>query len=382
MDSFIQIYNRENIMDCDFPSTEDGQYARRYLVPLVIDGVPKYISNIQTEMNILKVDNLILPLTINETEYDNSYTVSPYTHYITYAIEELYMLNDRKLESVLEFILRQLGTVLKCSKINKTVHVNNWLLSTNLYPKLTSEQIERITEYLTAYYPDHSVVFRSIHDYSNLGFLEAFKKTGYRSIPSRQVYFAPTMNEMTSKQRKQIRRDLKEIEKLGYEVVDIDTINREYDERILELYNLLYIEHYSKRNPQFTLDFIELGIKNKLFHFKALKKDDRIDGVIGYFCRNGFMTTPILGYDTSLPKETGLYRMLTALLNMESEKRGLILHRSSGAASFKRNRGATPRLEYSMVYSKHLPFNRKVGWLVLDVLINKIGKPLLEKYEL
>lgn len=44
------------------------------------------------------------------------------------------------------------------------------------------------------------------------------------------------------------------------------------------------------------------------------------------------MTTPLFGYKTDLPKEKGLYRILSSKLYNESENNSLILHMSSGAA--------------------------------------------------
>ena len=42
-------------------------------------------------------------------------------------------------------------------------------------------------------------------------------------------------------------------------------------------------------------------------------------------------------------------------LMLEAQKRGLILHASSGVAAFKRSRGAVPALEVNAVFDAHLP---------------------------
>ncbi len=59
-----------------------------------------------------------------------------------------------------------------------------------------------------------------------------------------------------------------------------------------------------------------------------------------------------------------------------------LLHSSSGAAEFKRNRGASASIEYSAVYHRHLPLYRRLCWLILSPLLKKIGVPLLQKYKL
>ncbi|WP_374016341.1 hypothetical protein ABU162_18735 [Paenibacillus thiaminolyticus] len=73
------------------------------------------------------------------------------------------------------------------------------------------------------------------------------------------------------------------------------------------------------------------------------------------FCRDGVMTTMLFGYDTALPQELGLYRMLSAALLELARENGDLLHESSGAAQFKRNRGARADIGYSAVFCDHLP---------------------------
>lgn len=74
--------------------------------------------------------------------------------------------------------------------------------------------------------------------------------------------------------------------------------------------------------------------------------------------------------------------MLSVLLTIEANKKGIILHQSSGAASFKRFRGFIDNIEYSAVYYQDLPILRKLIWLILEFLVNRIAVPLMKKYKL
>lgn len=74
------------------------------------------------------------------------------------------------------------------------------------------------------------------------------------------------------------------------------------------------------------------------------------------------MINPLIGYDRTYPQKEGLYRLLTMETMLEAEHRGLLLNMSSGAAHFKRLRGAEPHLEYNMVYDGHLPWWRRLPW--------------------
>jgi hypothetical protein len=70
------------------------------------------------------------------------------------------------------------------------------------------------------------------------------------------------------------------------------------------------------------------------------------------------------------------------LFSISYKKQSLILHQSSGAASFKRARGLIANLEYSAVFVQHLPFYRQLVWWFLGLLVNRIAVPLMKKYKL
>lgn len=69
---------------------KDGAYVRDSFLPFFQKGVTAFIENVNTQLFLLEVDDLILPVTLNNAEFENSYVCSPYTHYISYALEELW----------------------------------------------------------------------------------------------------------------------------------------------------------------------------------------------------------------------------------------------------------------------------------------------------
>ncbi|MGQ0419440.1 hypothetical protein ACT4US_07520, partial [Bacillus sp. HC-Mk] len=145
--------------------------------------------------------------------------------------------------------------------------------------------------------------------------------------------------------------------------------------------NQLYIRKYSINNPIFTPDYLWNALQHRLFEIKVIKKGDTIDGVIAYFIRNGVMTTPILGYDTTSDQQQGLYRILTFLITTDSIEKNLICHRSAGAGGFKRNRGAKQHIEYSYIYNAHLPYKQQKVWKILSWILNTCVEPLARKYQ-
>ncbi len=378
----IGLYDSATIDSLPWPESENGRYAKAFLEPFLKNDPGYYIDNVDTTMMVLTIDDLILPITINQAECKNSYVCSPYTHYISYALEELHLISNPVFRIPLKGMIRALGLFLKKGQINRNVIVNNWLFSTNLYANLEQGQIDRITKFLKTRYPSHAIIFRSINTCLGNKLYDAFQENRYALLLSRQVYFLDTFDEQVYKS-KPFKQDLKLLKESEYRVVDASEITEEEIPRIVELYNQLYLNKYSLLNPQFNANFIKLALKNGILTIKALKNaNHRIDGVLGYFQRNGVMTTPLFGYNTNTPQKAGLYRLISTVLALEAKKNGYYLNQSSGAAEFKALRKATPHLEYTGVYYNHLSWWRKGPWKLLKLVVNGLLIPLIKYYKL
>ncbi|WP_243767085.1 GNAT family N-acetyltransferase [Paenibacillus agricola] len=355
------------------------------MLPFIKGSPTTYIGNVATELYVLLIDGQVIPLTVNYKEYDNSYVCSPFTHYVTYAKQELVLLQNRSLEKALALLLNGVGVGLKLGSLNKAVHINNWLLSTNLCVELAPDQIEAILYYLRLRFPDHALAWRSLNRDTAKSQTDSLAALGCRLVPSRQIYMLPTTQQdgLPSKARWLVKRDYGLLEKNGYSVVSPDELARSDTPRLVKLYNALYLDKYSRCNPWFNESFMELALRERLLEIYALRHNEtgRIDAVLGYYSRDGVMTTPIFGYNTELPQSLGLYRMLSAVLIRLALHNGHLLHESSGAAQFKRNRGATSAIEYTAVYDRHLPAYRRWGWSLLETVLNRIGVPLMKKHK-
>lgn len=380
----VRLYDQHSFKDMDWPDTEDGRYARAYLEPMMQQGSRSFMSNVETTVLLARIDDLVIPLTVNDAEYDNAYVCSPYTHYVSYAKQELSMLQKPVLEKGLSALLSLIGWGMKQSQINKVVHVNNWLLSTNLYPAMSGEQAECLLAVVQERYPEHVIVFRSLCSGLHPDLTARLTEVGCRLIPSRQIYLyqANDPNFGNSKSRWLLKRDYELLAKHEYEFVSEVEMTDADIPRIVELYKRLYLEKYSYHNPQFTERFIAAAMASGTLRLYGLRKKGRLDAVMGYFCRNGIMTTPLFGYDTAVSQSVGLYRMLSACLIRQARENGHLLHESAGAAQFKRNRGAVADFEYSAVYERHLPWGRRWCWMLLDRLLNRIGVPLMRRMKL
>ncbi len=138
-----ELFTRENIHTLQFPQTEDGDYARRYLIPLMTDGLQKYIRNVyNTQLAAVKVGETIVPVTVTDFHPQNTYTVSPYSHYVSYGgLEEVKHLKNPLAEFLVRLALYPVARFFRSTELDQVVFVNNYLLSTNLYPSVNSDQL-------------------------------------------------------------------------------------------------------------------------------------------------------------------------------------------------------------------------------------------------
>ncbi len=373
----LELYDRTNYESLQWP-VEAG-YERDFLLPLLTANSEKYVSNVKTELSLLKCKECVLPVTVNNAEYDNTYVCSPFTRYVTYASEELRFLQSPYLEKMLSCFLKVYGRFLKLGNINRAACINNWLLSTNLYPYLDGISIKDVLDYFTTSFSKHAIMFPSLNRHTNGKLMEELQSEGCRLIPARKVFiFDKECKDFTNTRQTQV--DFALLEETPYQIIFHDEFTENDYERILELYYLLYINKYSHCNPKFSLDFIRMCHKKKLLNFQGLRGENGLlVGVIVSFQRNGVLATPLIGYDTALPVKHGLFRILTALSMKEALDKQLVFNMSAGVSEFKRWRGGTGYIEYIAVYYKHLPAFQRMVWGSLDLAMNRIGVPLLDR---
>jgi hypothetical protein len=376
----IGLFNQSNLSVCRWPENHEGSYAKSLLSPLIERGTEQYIKNVKTELFALTLGESVIPVTVNEKEYNNSYVCSPYNYYISYALEALDQLAAGWKRKVLERLLNGLGKILHTCDVNKVVIANNWLYSTNLYSStLGPDQLREIAEFLQHRFPDHAIIFRSVDPYTSSACHQTLSQLGFDYISNRQIYFIEPWKSSLFDSRL-FKSDLKLLHNSGYEIIDSSDLASSDVPRLLDLYNDLFIIKHSTINPQFTQSYVELMLNQRLMHFKALRKEGKIDGVIGFIERNGMMFAPFFGYDRTVSKETGLYRLLSTVLMLESNERKLLFHQSSGASTFKKIRKANAAIESLAVYHQHLSFKRRLPWTLLKQVCNTMGVHYMEQY--
>jgi hypothetical protein len=344
------------------------------------------IRNVETSILALEVGGALVPMTVDNPRPGNCYVVSPTCAYTDYARYELGVVPRRELRATLKCLIAICERWFRRNRLDRVVHVNNWMLSTNLYGAWNGDGLEDLTETLAERYPDRAIAFRSLNSFSNGGLIGCLTRAGYLLIPSRQIYVQDCRQDQgrSFTRHRDYKQDTRLVSTSSYRICrpDRDT-DQAFFERLEWLYNQLYLEKYTPLNPQFTARWMQNGHRDGWLDLIGLvSPEGRIDGVAGYVQRGDTMTTPVLGYDTALPQSIGLYRMLSWICTNEAIERRLALNCSAGAAAFKRSRGAVPHIEYCAVYIKHVEFQRKLAWRLLSGVLNRFAAPLLRRYEL
>jgi len=350
----------------------DAKSRAKYLAALLADGPHAYADNADVEMRALLVDGTLLPLVLNRGAAGSAETCSPYSHYVSYTVEEVSKRNPRVPGWLFSAGAAPAGQLLRLAGIEKVVSVNNWLLSTNPSVCLNSEQVAELTACLAGAYPDRAILWRSLNPSVNGALMECVRRNGYRLLRSRLVYVVDPGSEFF-RNHSNVRRDLTLLKSTKYTVVSDRQSLAPYADRMTELFRSLYLGKHSVFNTAFNSRFFALALGCGLFEFRGFLADGQLDAFAAFFTTDQIMTGSLLGYDLNRPRSLGLYRLAIASYLDEAASRGLRLNLSAGADSFKAFRGGIPVDEYDAIYDRHLPAARRSVWTALSAVTRAAG---------
>jgi hypothetical protein len=375
----VEILDR-TALEAFIPGNTESARAQKFLLPLMAKGANTFIKNASTGMYGLQIGDALLPVSVSESNTENCWVCSPYGQYVGYASDEIQDIDSAAIRLPLKALLAAMGPLFCKTEIDKVVMVNNWLVSTNLYPDVDPTLLSEATSMLRDRFPGHAIAFRSICREEQPRLTKHLSACGYTLLVNRRVHLTDATSSRPFKSR-MFKSDLKILKNTDYTLITGDEILDEEIPRLLELYELLYLKKHSTRNPQLTPDFVRLALRERIMEFQALRKNGRIDAVVGFYCCSGRVTSPFFGYDTALPAELGLYRMISTILSLYAKENGLVLNGSSGAGSYKRLRRAETHVEYLAVNTSHLPLLRRLPWAVLRGAVNTVGLKFMEAFD-
>ncbi len=377
----MQIYTRETIAEAAGPANPE----RALLTALVRNGPQPYIANVEATVLGLAAGGALMPLVRVDgpSRRPAAYVASPTTHYIDYARREIEieLAQHPLLRRLLPPLIAPLRLLMDWATVERAVYVNNWLLSTNLYPPLSPEAPAAILHGLLRAYPDHTIIYRSLGEELNAGLIAQLEGLGFQRVFSRQIYLIDPRDGAFRRKRSYLN-DRRLVRRSPYRWRTAAELSPNDAVRLCELYSDLYLHKYSFYNPQFTPRLIGQALREHWLAISALECDGILDGVLGTISCAGVITTPLFGYDRARDQRQGLYRLLSFALLEAAAEQDCLLHLSSGAAAYKRHRGGMPQLEYSLVYHRHLAPRRRLPWQLLAALSQRVIIPLVRHYGL
>jgi hypothetical protein len=242
-------------------------------------------------------------------------------------------------------------------------------------------QVRALTQRLTELYPGHAVLFKGIEPKTTPALSAAVAAAGYETICHRQVYFWDP-KDSEALRRPDVKRDQGLLQRTAYDVGWARAEVMADSRRLRQLYRALYEEKHSRFSLQYTEPFFSLAQRSRLLDFLVVERDNQIDGFSTLFRDRGHLVSSITGYEPTVPRKEGLYRIAMAGLMREAMDSGLLLNFSAGADRFKMLRGARPRLEYEAVYVRHLSPVRRLPWRILAHLAHRFFKEMSAPHEL
>ena len=340
------------------------------------------IANVQCQVDAVRAGGVVFPVTVNDDEPDNAWVCSPLTTYGHYAIEEVDRMGQPLLAAPLRAVARGAAAWLRRADIDRAVAVNNWLVSTNAYPELRDIDVKAVIAQARERWPTHALWFRSLNTAHHADWLSALSDLGFVLLPSRQVYLFDDIDRL-SRERTDLKRDLALLARQD----SSGHLSRHFDEadleRIADLYTQLYIGKYSSLNPRYGAALIAAWHKRNLLELHGIRDEHgMLQGAVGMLRFGNLLTSPIVGYNTSLPARQGLYRMLAALVLRQASRDHCLVNLSAGVAHFKRQRGGQPAIEYSAVMVNHMPARTQRAIRALSAITRHIGVPIMRHYRL
>lgn len=359
---------------------EDASTERAYIEAIAIAGVPAMVANVSTDWWALRSRDRVFPVTVDHGEIGGSYVCLPHSAYALYAREELDLVHLGALaRGLARPAISVIGALLRAANINRIVHVDNWLLSTNLHGSWDGADLPAIRVLLATRFPNHYLAIRSIDRWSCPALLEAARADGWTLVPSRQIWVTDDPGDEW-RARNAFGNDRRLLRRSGYVVEPLKQMTAVDAATIADLYRQLYIAKYSSLNPVFTPAFVSMTHRSEIFHYRVVRgPDGAIRAVAGSYVRDGILTPPIVGYDTSLPQREGLYRIASLIFADEARRRGVRLNGSAGAAGFKRLRGARGMIEYTAIYARHLSPARRFAVSALATLLERVAVPIMRR---
>ena len=268
--------------------------------------------------------------------------------------------------------------LLRATKADRVVYVNHLLFSTSLHGRWSGDDLDEAVAALRVAFPHRAIVWRSLNLGDHAPLLARMETAGGRRVLSRVIWRLVEPSRQWSP-RTDVKADLRLASAHALVVEPAPAPSSEELDRALALYADIYIAKYSRTNPGYSRAFLDAAVASGVLRLAWVRAaSGQIVAFAGDHVCEHELASPLLGHDRTRPTSEGLYRIAMALSVRRALAEGLAVNYSAGAGAFKRNRGATPALEYQVVFDSHLPPWRRAGYALLAKALDAMT-PTLER---
>ncbi|UTW62427.1 GNAT family N-acetyltransferase [bacterium SCSIO 12741] len=338
----------------------------------------QWIDNLHGSIHYLFINGNTVPYYLpNHRQRHEAYVGSIVNQYIVYGLEEYEEKNGKK--PWIGWLKKGVAGLFRTLQLDKTIHIDMNLLSTSFASCNSALDYWEASAHLMERYPRHALVIRGM---TRPELIEPLEDYGYWRITNRKIYQVD-MSSGFPKKKRPLQQDVKRWTKQeDYEWRPVDYNDENELTRILELYRSIYLEKHSRLNPRYTPGFVRLALEKQWLMGEVLVNDKNYPVAVQlYLVQDGQITTPFIGYDVTVPREHRLYPFLNLRLMEKAQSGGYLLNMSSGAGTFKKQRGGVGQLEFLLVHDRHLPWFRRIPWRLLSYFTEKYARPYLEEHD-
>ncbi|MBY0279440.1 GNAT family N-acetyltransferase [Candidatus Binatia bacterium] len=344
-----------------------------YLAAIAARGVDAFLANGRGLAMVLRpAGGRTVPLLVSDGRPGKPAIASPTAHHLGYPSHEIGRAQGRIARLALRAATRPVEAVLRLTAFDRVVFVNHWLFPSAPPLPAARDQLARLLESVVRDWPDHAVVVPGVVPALSAELLRVLVDLGGRAVPSRVVHLQRPGRSFRGGRMRSVRHNRNADFAVYARHAPRATSNAfflaEQAERIAELYRQLYLErHPAWLNPQLTPAFFRLLIQSGAFEVCGWTDDGgRLVAFNVRLIGDGVIWWTVGGYDTTLPRSRGLYRLISTDDVAAVEERGLLLNQGAGNGDFKRRRGAEPAAEFEVVFDRHLAPQRRLPWQLLE----------------
>lgn len=313
----------------------------------------RWMRNASAQLQWLGQSSLAVTLSRTLRTPDTSYITSLRSGWFDYAAEELQASSWWAAWGV-----RRLGTGARWLGLDRLILVGNWPVSTNVWDAVSGDALSDACTLAMAQSPNCFVAVRNLQASKHAELMATLRGLGFVALPARVVYEFD-LRQGLARKPSHLTRDHTARKRSGLKVSVIQHATPQTSRRLATLYTRIYLDKHSQLNAQYTPEFFEDMLNEKVMRALLLTHSNGSTMAFAMLYQVGdTLTVPALGYATDTEID-GLYRLLFSAIHDYTQTHALLLNYSSGAGDFKRKRGGVPQLEYTMVCA---PSKKANGW--------------------